>query len=154
MVGNRFFFVWDGPNWHKHVFILCMISIRHQYYCAHVDLSGWNILLWNRVKRVSLQACKIIIPLEQWSYREPDQTKPQSNTTNHIPFIGKKHKSILEIFSDADPEFFEECLSKFREDECKKEETKSKREAIWKRLEEVAKKKFVQPISPCSFPIR
>ncbi|PWA91906.1 protein phosphatase 2A regulatory B subunit family protein [Artemisia annua] len=64
-----------------------------------------------------------------------------------------QHNGILEdkkIFLDANPEFFEECLSKFREDEWKKEETKSKHESICKRLEEVSKKKF----NPCSFPIR
>ncbi|KAJ0771796.1 putative protein phosphatase 2A, regulatory B subunit, B56, armadillo-like helical [Helianthus annuus] len=49
--------------------------------------------------------------------------------------------NVKKIFSDADPELFEECLLKYQEDESKKEEMKSKREAIWKRLEEVAEKR-------------
>ena len=42
------------------------------------------------------------------------------------------------IFSDIDPELFEECLNKFQEDEEKLEEIKMKHEATWKRLEEIA----------------
>ena len=46
--------------------------------------------------------------------------------------------NIRKIFSDADPELFEECLKKFQEDESKAEELRRKHEATWKRLEELA----------------
>ena len=49
--------------------------------------------------------------------------------------------NIRKIFSDYDPELFEECTQKFEEDEAKDKETKSKREAVWKRLEEIAASK-------------
>ncbi|KAK2969787.1 hypothetical protein RJ640_028067, partial [Escallonia rubra] len=47
-------------------------------------------------------------------------------------------QNVRKIFSDSDPELFEECLRKFQEDEALEQETKLKREATWKRLEEIA----------------
>lgn len=49
--------------------------------------------------------------------------------------------NVRKIFSDHDPELFAECLKKFEEDEAKENEIKSKREATWKRLEEIATSK-------------
>lgn len=46
--------------------------------------------------------------------------------------------NVRKIFSDSDPELYEECLLKFQEDEAKEKETKLKREALWKRLEDIA----------------
>lgn len=34
--------------------------------------------------------------MEQRSYREPDQTKSQSYTANHLPRIGEERKKSLE----------------------------------------------------------
>lgn len=45
--------------------------------------------------------------------------------------------NVCKIFSDTDPVFYEGCLIKFREDEAQEEDMKSKREARWKRLEEM-----------------
>lgn len=47
-------------------------------------------------------------------------------------------QNVRKIFSDADPELFEECLLKFQEEETHEKDTKFKREAKWKRLEEIA----------------
>ena len=44
-------------------------------------------------------------------------------------------QNVRKIFSDADPELFEECMKKFEEDEAKDKEQKEQQEAIWKRLE-------------------
>ncbi|KAK9117454.1 hypothetical protein Sjap_016401 [Stephania japonica] len=49
--------------------------------------------------------------------------------------------NVRKIFSDLDPELFEECLVKFQEDEANENENKAKREAVWKRLEEIAASK-------------
>lgn len=49
--------------------------------------------------------------------------------------------NVRKIFYDLDPELFDECLLKFKEDESKEDETKARREATWKRLEELAAKK-------------
>lgn len=46
--------------------------------------------------------------------------------------------NVRKIFSDADPELFEECLLKFQEDEAQEKDIQMKREATWKRLEEIA----------------
>lgn len=42
------------------------------------------------------------------------------------------------MFSDTDPELYEECLRKFHENEEQEKANKSKREATWIRLEEIA----------------
>ena len=49
--------------------------------------------------------------------------------------------NVRKIFQDLDPELFKECLAKFKEDESKEGETKAKREATWKRLEEAGMRK-------------
>ena len=49
--------------------------------------------------------------------------------------------NVRKIFSDINPELFEECLLKFQEDEAQEKEMSLKRELTWKRLEEIAAKK-------------
>ena len=56
--------------------------------------------------------------------------------------------NVRKIFSDHDPELFEECLKTFQEDESKEEEIKSRREATWKRLEEIAASKAASNVTP------
>lgn len=51
---------------------------------------------------------------------------------------------IHKIFSDVDPELFEERLHKFQEDQSKLEETRRKQETAWKRLEEIAASKAAE----------
>jgi serine/threonine-protein phosphatase 2A regulatory subunit B' len=63
----------------------------------------------------------------------------QRNATSHWnQAVQNLTVNVHKIFSDNDPELFEECLLKFQEDEAKEKEIKLKREATWKRLEEVA----------------
>uniref|UniRef100_A0A803PH85 Serine/threonine protein phosphatase 2A regulatory subunit n=1 Tax=Cannabis sativa TaxID=3483 RepID=A0A803PH85_CANSA len=53
------------------------------------------------------------------------------------------HNSTLnarKTFQDLDPKLFKECLLKFQEDKSKEDEIKARREATWKRLEELAVK--------------
>jgi serine/threonine-protein phosphatase 2A regulatory subunit B' len=46
--------------------------------------------------------------------------------------------NVRKLFSDQDPNLFDECMKKFNEAEFKEGENQSKREATWKRLEELA----------------
>lgn len=48
---------------------------------------------------------------------------------------------VQTIFNDIDPEFFKECLTKFRYNESKESEVDAKRQATWKRLEEIGMQK-------------
>jgi serine/threonine-protein phosphatase 2A regulatory subunit B' len=45
---------------------------------------------------------------------------------------------------DHDPTLFEECRKKFEEEEAQEAGVRSKREARWKRLEEIASSKSPQ----------
>lgn len=46
--------------------------------------------------------------------------------------------NVRQMFSDLDPELFKECLTEFEENKLKQDEIKARREATWKRLEEIA----------------
>lgn len=91
------------------------------------------MFLWNNdhVENLIKQNRKVILPiifpaLEKNARGHWNQAV-QSLTLN-----------VRKIFSDVDPELFEECLRKFEEDEAHEEEDKTKREMTWKRLEEIA----------------
>lgn len=63
----------------------------------------------------------------------------EKNGHNHWnPVVQSLTLNVRKIYSDTDPELFEECLNKFQEDEEMQEEMKTKHEATWKRLEEIA----------------
>lgn len=46
--------------------------------------------------------------------------------------------NVRKIFSEIDPELFDECLQKFQVTEAKVEEIRTQCDASWKRLEEIA----------------
>ncbi|GKA55416.1 serine/threonine protein phosphatase 2A 57 kDa regulatory subunit B' theta isoform-like protein, partial [Tanacetum coccineum] len=94
------------------------------------------LFLWNNdhIENLIKQNRKVILPIILPSL--------ERNTKTHWnQAVRSLTLNVRKIFSDADPELFEECLSKFQEEESKKDENKAKREAIWKRLEEVADKR-------------
>ena len=49
--------------------------------------------------------------------------------------------NVRKLFSETDPELFEDCLCKFREDEAKEQELKAKQVAAWKHLEDIISSK-------------
>jgi serine/threonine-protein phosphatase 2A regulatory subunit B' len=53
----------------------------------------------------------------------------------------RDHWNVRKIFSDHDSAFFGECVQRFNDEELKQEKSDSKREALWKRLEEMAASK-------------
>ncbi|KAL5793330.1 hypothetical protein ACOSP7_001924 [Xanthoceras sorbifolium] len=100
---------------------------------SHFQVAERALFLWNNdhIENLIKQNRKVILPiifpaLEKNARKHWNQAV-QSLTLN-----------VRKIFSDTDPELFEECLLKFQEDEAREEEVKLKREATWKRLEEIA----------------
>ncbi|KAL8528147.1 hypothetical protein ACS0TY_005815 [Phlomoides rotata] len=115
----------------------CMIPLFRQIArclsSSHFQVAERALFLWNNdhIENLIKQNRKVILPivipaLEKNSRSHWNQAV-QSLTLN-----------VRKIFSDADPELFEECLLKFQEDEAREEESRKKREATWKRLEEIA----------------
>lgn len=91
------------------------------------------LFLWNNdhIENLIKQNSKVILPiifpaLERNSKSHWNQAV-QSLTLN-----------VRKIFSDHDPDLVAECLKRFEEDEAKNKDVISKREATWKRLEDVA----------------
>ncbi|XP_050234175.1 serine/threonine protein phosphatase 2A 57 kDa regulatory subunit B' theta isoform-like [Mercurialis annua] len=115
--------------------------------CSHFQVAERALFLWNNdhIENLIKQNRKVILPiifpaLERNTMLHWNQAV-QSLTLN-----------VRKIFSDIDPELFEECLLKFQEDEIREKEMKLKRETIWKRVEEIAAMKAASnepvPISP------
>ncbi|KAK1440928.1 hypothetical protein QVD17_06762 [Tagetes erecta] len=118
----------------------CMVPLFRQIAnclsSSHFQVAERALFLWNNdhIDNLIKQNRKVILPIIFPAL--------ERNATSHWNQAVKSlTANVRKIFSDADPELFEECLKKYREDESKKEEMKSKREAIWKRLEEIAEKR-------------
>ncbi|EXB82418.1 Serine/threonine protein phosphatase 2A 59 kDa regulatory subunit B' eta isoform [Morus notabilis] len=100
----------------------CMVAERALY-------------LWNNdhIENLIRQNCKVILPII---------FPALENGRNHWnQVVQSLTLNIRKIFSDVDPELFEECLCKFQEDQSKLGETRRKHETVWKRLEEIAASK-------------
>lgn len=94
------------------------------------------LFLWNNdhIESLIKQHHKVILPIIFPAL--------ERNTNSHWnQVVQSLTMNVRKIFSDHDPDLFAECLKKFQEDEAKEEEVQSKREATWKRLEEVASSK-------------
>lgn len=89
--------------------------------------------MWNNdhIENLIKQNRKVILPIIF-----PSLEKNARNHWNQA--VQSLTLNVRKFFSDLDPELFEECLLKFQEDEALDQETKFKREATWKRLEEIA----------------
>ncbi|XP_071738711.1 serine/threonine protein phosphatase 2A 59 kDa regulatory subunit B' eta isoform-like [Rutidosis leptorrhynchoides] len=118
----------------------CMVplfrQISHCLSSSHFQVAERALFLWNNdhIDNLIKQNRKVILPIILPAL--------ENNTKSHWnQAVRSLTLNVRKIFSDADPDLFQECLLKFQEEESKKEETKSKREAVWKRLEEVAAKR-------------
>lgn len=101
------------------------------------------MFLWNNdhIENLIKQNRKVILPIIFPAL--------ERNTKSHWnQAVRSLTLNVRKIFSDSDPQLFEECLSKFQQDESRKEETISKREAVWKRLEEVAANRSMSTTAP------
>nr|CAD1837056.1 unnamed protein product [Ananas comosus var. bracteatus] len=118
----------------------CMVPLfRRIARClssSHFQVAERALFLWNNdhienlIKQNSKAILPIIFPALERNARGHWNQAVQSLTLN-----------VRKIFSDHDSELFNECLEKFKQDEIKDQEIKSKREAMWKRLEEIASSK-------------
>ncbi|CAO2829409.1 unnamed protein product [Amaranthus hypochondriacus] len=112
----------------------CMVPLfRRIARClssSHFQVAERALYLWsndhveNLIKQNQKTILPIIFPALEKNCRTHWNQAVKSLTQN-----------VRKIFSDADPELFEECLKKFEEDEAKGKEQKEQQEAIWKRLE-------------------
>ncbi|KAK4759874.1 hypothetical protein SAY87_023005 [Trapa incisa] len=118
----------------------CMVPLFRQIArclsSSHFQVSERALFLWNNdhIENLIKQNRKMIFPiifpaLERNSHSHWNQAV-RSLTLN-----------VRKIFSDTDPELFDECLAKFREDEDQEAETMARREDMWKQVEELAAKK-------------
>jgi len=91
------------------------------------------LYLWNNdhIENLIRQNRKVILPIIF-----PALEKNGRNHWNQV--VQSLTVNVRKIFADIDPELFEECLRQFQENEEKAEEIKTKQEATWKRLEEIA----------------
>ncbi|KAL3526338.1 hypothetical protein ACH5RR_010994 [Cinchona calisaya] len=115
----------------------CMVPLFRQIgrclSSSHFQVAERALFLWNNdhIENLIKQNRKVILPIIfpalERNARSHWNQAVQSLTLN-----------VRKIFSDTDPELFEECLLKFQEDEALEKEVKMKREATWKRLEEIA----------------
>ena len=94
------------------------------------------LFLWNNdhIENLIKQNCEVILPIIFPAL--------ERNARNHWnQAVHGLTINVRKIFYDLDPELFQECLQEFQENELKEDEVKARREAAWKRLEELAAKK-------------
>ncbi|TYH42599.1 hypothetical protein ES332_D11G074600v1 [Gossypium tomentosum] len=115
----------------------CMVPLFHQIgrclSSSHFQVAERALFLWNNdhIETLIKQNRNVILPIIFPSL--------EKNARSHWnPAVQSLTLNVRKIFSDTDPELFEECLHKFEEDQAQENEVKSKREATWKRLEEIA----------------
>ncbi|KAE9619880.1 putative protein phosphatase 2A, regulatory B subunit, B56 [Lupinus albus] len=115
----------------------CMVPMFRQInrcLCSsHFQVAERALFLWNNdhIQTLIKQNHKIILPIVLPALEE--------NARNHWnQAVQSLTMNVRKIFSDTDPAFYEECMHKFQEDEARGKDLKSKREATWKRLEEMA----------------
>ncbi|KAH6831293.1 Protein phosphatase 2A regulatory B subunit family protein [Perilla frutescens var. hirtella] len=115
----------------------CMVPLFRQIgrcmSSSHFQVAERALFLWNNdhIENLIKQNRKVILPIIF-----PALEKNARNHWNQA--VHSLTLNVRKIFADVDPELFEECLLKFQEDEARDEETKVKREATWRRLEEIA----------------
>lgn len=96
------------------------------------------LFLWNNdhIENLIKQNNKVILPIIFPAL--------ERNTRSHWnQAVQSLTLNVRKIFSDHDPELVAECSKKFEEDEAKDKEYIMKREATWKRLEEISASKAV-----------
>lgn len=132
----------------------CMVPLfRRIAQClnsSHFQVAERALFLWNNdhIESLVKQNRKVILPIVFAALER--NTRGHWNQAVHSLTL-----NVRKIFSDQDPELFQECLHKFEENEAKEREMRSKLEATWKRLEEIAASKTsskeaisVQPMTP------
>ncbi|GKV14680.1 hypothetical protein SLEP1_g25512 [Rubroshorea leprosula] len=115
----------------------CMVPLFRQIArclnSMHFQVAERSLFLWNNdhIENLIIQNRKVILPIIF-----PALEKNARNHWNQA--VHSLTLNVRKIFCDLDPEMFNECLLKFQEDESKEKAIEARREAKWKRLEELA----------------
>ncbi|CAI9763154.1 unnamed protein product [Fraxinus pennsylvanica] len=115
----------------------CMVPLFAQIgrclSSSHFQVAERALFLWNNdhIENLIKQNRKVILPIIF-----PALERNAKNHWNQA--VRSLTLNVQKIFSDTDPELFEECFLKFQEAETREEGNRMKREATWKRLEEIA----------------
>ncbi|KAL1200991.1 Serine/threonine protein phosphatase 2A 55 kDa regulatory subunit B' delta isoform [Cardamine amara subsp. amara] len=118
----------------------CMVPLSRQIaQClssSHFQVAERALYLWNNdhVTNLVRQNSRIILPIVF-----PALEKNGSSHWNQA--VKNLTENVLKVFSDTNPDLFEECLSKFQEDQQKAQDTKKKNGETWKQLEEIVASK-------------
>ncbi|KAH9603711.1 hypothetical protein KSS87_007462 [Heliosperma pusillum] len=117
----------------------CVVSLFKQIArcmsSSHFQVAERSLFLWNNdhIENLIKQNCKVILPIVFPAL--------ERNARNHWnQAVHSLTLNVRKIFSDLDSELYEECLVKFQEDGSKEEDIQAKRDAKWKRLEDIAAK--------------
>ncbi|KAK1266224.1 Serine/threonine protein phosphatase 2A 59 kDa regulatory subunit B' eta isoform [Acorus gramineus] len=115
----------------------CMVPLFRQIArcinSSHFQVAERALFLWNNdhIENLIKQNRKVILPIILPAL--------ERNARSHWNLaVQSLTQNVRKMFSDHDPELFEECFIKFKEDEDKEKAMQSKREATWKRLEDIA----------------
>lgn len=117
----------------------CMVplfrQIAHCLNSLHFQVAERALFFWNNdhIENLIMQNRKVILPIIF-----PALEKNARSHWNQA--VRSLTLNVRKIFYDHDPELFNECSLKFQENESKEKDVEAKREATWKRLEELAKK--------------
>ncbi|TVU43560.1 hypothetical protein EJB05_10039 [Eragrostis curvula] len=121
----------------------CMVPLFRQIArclsSSHFQVAERALFLWNNdhIEGLIKQNSKVILPIILPAL--------ERNTKGHWnQAVQSLSLNVRKIFMDHDPTLFEECRKKFEEDEAQEASMRSKREARWKRLEEIAVSKSTQ----------
>ncbi|KAJ4761899.1 Serine/threonine protein phosphatase 2A regulatory subunit B' gamma isoform [Rhynchospora pubera] len=100
---------------------------------SHFQVAERALFLWNNdhIEGLIKQNYKVILPIIFPAL--------ERNARSHWnQAVRSLTLNVRKLFSDQDPNLFDECMKKFNEAESKEGETQSKRKAVWRRLEELA----------------
>ncbi|XP_052186930.1 serine/threonine protein phosphatase 2A 57 kDa regulatory subunit B' theta isoform-like [Diospyros lotus] len=118
----------------------CMVplfrQIAHCLKSLHFQVAERALFLWNndQIDNLIRQNRKVLLPIIFPALER--NARSHWNQAVHGLTL-----NVRKIFFDLDPELFQECTLKFQEDELKEEEVKARRDATWKRLEDIASEK-------------
>ncbi|KAH6785661.1 hypothetical protein C2S51_038116 [Perilla frutescens var. frutescens] len=120
----------------------CMVPLFRQIgrcvNSSHFQVAERALFLWNNdhIRNLIVQNQNVILPIIF-----PSLEKSARGHWNHA--VQSLTLNVRKVFLDADQSYFDECLSKFKEDEAKEKEMLDRRVSNWKLLEDIAAAKPV-----------
>ncbi|KAH6797801.1 Protein phosphatase 2A regulatory B subunit family protein [Perilla frutescens var. hirtella] len=118
----------------------CMVPLFRQISRSlnslHFQVAERALFLWNNdhIENLIKHNRRVILPIIFPAL--------EKNARHHWnPAVHSLTLNVRKFFYDLDPDLFKACQAKFQDDESKENPTRERREATWKRLEEVAAKK-------------